>query len=284
MALFVASNLSDTEGLDRAFQAVNAIRHSPDVNPFDVCRADVIYFASRGFRDDALKGSIRLAEASRVVPDVQLACKGMRNAADVCSYYGDRATAQALLHEARILASDLEYFTQAAWTDLRLADLCIETMDADGASAYIQSAAEISDKNRILSPLLAADINLFTCWEALLRGDHARAQKAARVVGRRLHGAQLGTALWTLVSVKLATHRGAYSKEVRKETAILRESIGSRPFHPNEKYSLAALLLSTKSTPFHAEMSTFVESQFPRIVSYGQEIWPMITMNLADKS
>ncbi len=88
MALFVASNLA-TKRADGVLSAVNAVRYSKDVNPFDIHRADLIFFASVGLREKALEAAHQLSAKSRTVHDVQLACKGLRNAAEVHSTFGD---------------------------------------------------------------------------------------------------------------------------------------------------------------------------------------------------
>ena len=280
VALVIASNLADSRGMENAFQAVNSLRHSPDISLFDVCRADLIYHASSGQRNRALKGAARLADASRVVPDIQLACKGLRNAAQVCSTYGDKASAQSMLHESRSLASALEYHAQTAWCDLRLAHLALDDMDVDGARAYVECARETAIKNRLSSRLLSFDIHLFTCWEALVRDDFVRSQKAARALARQLPGTQYGTTRWTLLGTKLATRCGAYSETVKRDMAILRASIGSLPFYPAEELSLAALVISSVNTPAHYEVCEFVNAQFPRLRRIGKTIWPMITRNM----
>lgn len=281
MALVVASNRDDTEGLHSAFRAVNTIRHSPDVNPFDVCRADVIYFASIGSRDDAIAGASLLADASRSVSDIQLACKGLRNAAEVCAHYGLADIAQRYLHESRILAVELEYPSQVVRADLALADLCLYDLDVDGASAYLGDAETQILKYRIKSPLLETDINLFRCWEALIRGDFPAGQKAARVVIRRLSGGQhSGSAVWTLLSVKLATRGGALTRAVRKDIELLQSSIASRPFYSNEHYSLAALLLTTRQTPMATEMCDFVQPHLARLEARGRRVWPFVLQHI----
>ena len=281
MALLMASNISDNSAMTSAFQAVNSVRHSPDANPFDICRADVIYHTSMGHRAKALESAKLLAEASRIVPDVQLACKGLRNAAEVHCVYGERDRAQSLLHEAKGLASDLEYYSQSALTDLRLADLCLEEMDIDGAAAYRNSAASTIERNDLKAATLIADLYLNTCWLALLQEDISRAQRAARVVCKQVGNSQSGTTLWAALGVKLATHRGARSQAVVRDFTRLKASIGSRPFYAMEPFSLAALLLSTKGSDAHDETSKFVRSQFPRLNKTGVGVWPFITMNLS---
>jgi hypothetical protein len=283
MALFVASNHEDISGLESAYRAVSSIRHSPDINHFDLCRADLIYLASTGQRAKAKQEAHRLASLSRTVPDIQLACKGLRNAALVCGVYGDTACAQGYLHESRLLASELEYYAQVAWADLRLADLCLNEMDTAGAREYLEDAARIVDKNRLLAPLLEADLNLFCCWESLASGDFQRAQRSARVVMRRISAAQrTGTTLWTYLGVKLATRRGAYTKEVRRDVELLKSSIGRNHFYPNENYSLAALLLGTSGTSDQHETHRFVAKQLPRLKASGRGVWPMISNNIAE--
>ena len=274
-----ASNLCDRTGLRRGHQAVNAVRHSPDVNPFDICRADVIYFASTGDRVNALLSAATLRDASRAVPDIQLACRGLRNAAEVFFAYGETSASQSLLHEARLLAVELQYFSQIAWSDIRLAELCLYDMDTDGAESYLASAVEIMVKNRLSTPLISADIHLFDCWTAIAIGDFARAQRSARVVMRRLASQKHGTGLFTRLAVKIATHGGSFSSEVRKSINTLKGSVGSQPFNPNEQLTLAAILLATRNTPFQRESSDFVTQQFSRIIATGRRIWPLVLKN-----
>ena len=273
MALFVASNLGDSIALREAHRAVNAVRYSVDASPFDLCRADLIYFASMGIRDQALECARKLCIESRIVRDVQLACKGFRNAAEVFSTFGDSKTAQALLHESRSLAASLEYHSQVAWADIRLADLCIEAMDIEGASAYLQCATNVVEANSLLAPLLVGDLNLHRCWEALLRGDISRAQRSSRVVARKMNSSRCGTALWTVQSVRLATHRGNDSREMSRDFASLRASVGSRAFYPNEQLSLAALILYANGRRERSEVTNFVADQFSRIEASGRQIW-----------
>ena len=281
MSLFVASNLGDEQGLQSAFRAVNAVRFSPDINSFDLCRADVIYSTSIGAREQALTSASLLAEASRSVSDIQLACKGLRNAAQVCSHYGLLDRAQSYLHESRILATELEYPSQVVRADIALADLCLYDMDTDGASAYLTSAESILLRHRIKSPLLETDINLFRCWEALILGNFQTGQRAARVVMRRLSGGQhAGSALWTLLSVKLASRGGSLTNAVRKDIQILQSSIGSQMYYSNEHHSLAALLLTTRATTMESEMKLFVRAQIKRLELRGRKVWPLIIKHL----
>ncbi len=280
VALQHASNLFDSNGLRRAHQAVNAVRHSPDVNPFDLCRADVIYFASTGDRPSALIASEKLRDASRAVSDIQLACRGLRNAAEVFFTYGEPDTSQALLHEARILALELQYFSQVAWSDIRLAELCLYDMDPEGADTYLESATEIIVRNRISTPLISADLHLFDCWTAISKGDASRAQRSARVVIRRLANQKTGTGFIARLGVRLATRGGSFSGEVVKNVQLLKASVNAQPFYPNEQLTLAALTITTRDTPLASEMSAFVRAQFPRITAAGRQVWPLIIQNL----
>jgi hypothetical protein len=275
-ALQSASNLYDRSGLQRGHQAVNAVRHSPDVNPFDVCRADVIYFASKGDRPNAIAAAEKLRDASRNVPDIQLACRGLRNAAEVFFMYGETATSQSLLHEARLLAVELQYFSQIAKSDIRLAELYMYEMDTDGANAHLESATEIILKNRIATPLISADLHLFDCWTAICNEEFSRAQRAARVVVRRLANQKTGIGYFTRLSVRLATRGGRFTDDVQKSVQMLKSSVNANAFSPNEQLNLAALLITTQRTHLEAETREFVASQLPRISSTGSAIWPLI--------
>lgn len=280
MALYVASNLGDIEALKSAFRAVDAVRFAESVNPFDICRADLIYNASVGDREEALLCARRLAQESRVVQDVQLACKGFRNAAEACSAFGDHAFAQALLHEQRALATDLGYTVQAAWADIRLADQCLDFMDVDGSMIYLESAFQIAAKHGPFAPLVASDMHLQLCWTSLVAADMSQAQKSAKFVARRVTGMHSGTANWTLLGVKLGTFQGKHTKQVLNLYAQLRLSIGSRPFYSNEPHSLAALLLFSQGTALHDETCDFVAAQFPRMIHAGRPIWQFIKQNM----
>ncbi|MES3036122.1 MAG: AAA family ATPase [Gemmatimonadota bacterium] len=281
MALYVASNVGDIEALKSAYRSVDAVRHADSVNPFDVRRADLIYFASVGEREEALACAHRLVQESRVVQDVQLACKGFRNAAEACAAFGDHASAQAFLHEQRSLAADLGYNVQVAWADVRLADQRLEFMDVDGSMTYLESAFQIAAKHGPFAPLVASDMHLQLCWTSLVSGDMSQAQKSAKFVARRVTGTHTGTALWTLLGVKLATFQGKHNSQMLKLYAQLRASIGSRPFYSNEPHSLAALLLFSKGTPLHEETRDFVEAQFPRMKHAGRHIWDFIIQKMA---
>jgi hypothetical protein len=276
MALFVSSNLNDAEGLISAYRSVNAVRQSPDVSFFDLCRADLIYHASCGNRDLALVHAQALAQEARSVADIHLACRGLRNAAQVYSTYGFLGIAKGLLHESRILASDLDYFAQTAWADIRLAEVCIEEMDLDGAREHNESASSIIDKNRLLAPLLSGDLHLALSWEAIVRGDFQSAQRAARVVTRRF-GQAPGIPYLAHLAAKLATRGGAFTKIVNREISVLKASVGNLPFYYNEQMSLAALVMTTTDTKVESEIHAFVAAEIPRLRAERGSVWPVIT-------
>jgi len=283
MALYLASNLNDQSGLEKAFRAVNEVRHAPDVSPFDVCRAELIFHASSGHKSEALEAAVALAQQARVVADVQLACKGLRNAAEVLSTYGRTTVAKGLLHESRTLAADLEYFAQVAWADIRLADLCIEEMDAECSAFYLQSASEVISHNRLLAPLLSVDFHMSSCWFSLLENNFPAAQKAVRAVARRLRSSS-GTPSLAYLAAKLATRGGSFSKDVRKDLSTLKASIGARPLYPNEPLSIAALLLTTRDTDSEKSCKDFVTAQLPRLTSDRGVVWPFITRLLRNSN
>jgi hypothetical protein len=180
MALSFASNLSDAAGLESGFRAVNSLRFSPGINRFDLHRADVIYFASIGSRDDAIASAILLAEESRCVSDIQLACKGLRNAAEVCCHYGQRSVAQSYIHESRLIAAELLYPSQVVRADVALADLCLHEMDIEGASAYLEDAERLLLKHQII---LRSSKPISTCTGV---GRHWR--EVISRMGRERHG------------------------------------------------------------------------------------------------
>lgn len=280
MALFIASNRNDLEGLTSAYRAVNAVRFGAGVNPFDAHRADVIYFASTGKRAKALSSAKLLAESARVVNDVELACTGLRNAAEAMSAFGDVGAAQTFLLESREIAAGLQYHAQVIRADLRLADLCLSQMDQEGARAYLTSAEEAADRHHLYSPLLIADLSLYKCWEALVRDDLAQAQRAARALDRAFQGKRHGTAQWTRLSVRLATFRGKRSRDDARDFALLKASIGSCAYYPTEQQSLTALLLYSRGSAEHSAVSEFVRDQLPRISASGRSVWPFLTRTL----
>ena len=285
LALFLAFNRGDDDGLANAHQAVNAVRFAAGIQAFDIHRADVIYFASVGDKAHVVQSAERLVEESRRISDVRLACRGLRNASQAHHVFGDFPKAQLFLHESRALAARLGYAAQIVWADLMLAGLAISEMDVDGSEAYLRSAQRQIDAYGMHTPLMTVDVNFFACWTALMKGDSAAAAKAARAGWRATakcdKDAQSGVFLWSQQATKLATHHGEFTRETQRDYNSLRASIGSRTFYANELFSLAALLLATRNTPRFEETSAFVVSQFPRIQSTGRPIWPYIPHLLA---
>ncbi|MCC7053308.1 MAG: AAA family ATPase [Gemmatimonadaceae bacterium] len=278
MALAISSNTGEVACLHSAFQAANAVRHSHGVAPFDIGRADLIYYATLGDRAQALRSAETLEHACRGLADIHLACKGLRNAAEVFSTFGDIGRAQALLHESRELAYRLGYSKQIAWADIRLADLSIECMDAEGSRAYLQSASDVMQEHNLTTPLLVVDLQVQLCWQAILIGDHASAAKAAKVVTRRMQRSYTGTgfAHWTALSVKLATQKVTTSRESERAFDSLRESIGSRAYYPNEHVSMAALLIASRKNGRHKNTSELVANETARLESLGRRAWPFL--------
>ncbi len=276
-SLVLASNLNDAHALRSAYQAVNAVRHAPGIPMFDVHRADLIYSVSTGDRNLAIVSAGALVEASRSVQDVQLACKGLRNAAEAFSSFGEYGRAQAALHESRSLAVALEYALHIAKADVRLANLAILQMDKESASAYINSARSIAESNSLRSPLLIADLSLFGCWASVIVGNNQEAAKSARQMARCVRGPQQGTANYSLLSARLSTFRGKKSKELLRDFEVLRGSISSHAHYPLEQYSLAALLLVDREASLDVTLRSFVSAQLPRIVASGCAIWPFLS-------
>jgi glutathione S-transferase len=128
--------------------------------------------------------------------------------------------------------------------------------------------------------LLLGDLAQMRCWTALVSGDFGRAHKFARSLARRIPGPQEGTALWARLAAKLGSHRGTETPELRKEFAVLKSSVGSRPFYGDEQFSLAALLLYSDQRENARETSVFVSSQFQRLTDLGQQIWPFLLANI----
>ncbi|MBC7841788.1 MAG: AAA family ATPase [Gemmatimonadaceae bacterium] len=276
LALFLASNLEDPSALSTAHQAANAVRHSSAVPAFDVHRADLIYFSETGDRVRALVEAELLVREARLIADVSLACKGYRNAAEALSYFGEPSRAQACLHEARSLASKLNYSAQLVWIDLSLAGLAIADMDAEGAKAYLASATKQIDGMIAVPPLMLVDLNFFQCWAATIVGDLQAAAKASKAVVRNAKGTQTGVLLWAILGTKLASRTGRLNKELIKDLNILRASIGRKKFYSNEQLNLAALLLATRGTTHESELRDFATSQMTRIQESGRKLWPFI--------
>jgi ATP/maltotriose-dependent transcriptional regulator MalT len=281
-ALSIASNTGEMRSLESAYRAVNAVRHSSDVANFDVYRADVIYHATTGDKARAVQSADLLCETCRELPDIHLACKGLRNASEVFATFGELGRAQAILLESRQLAARLEYSKQVAWADIRLADLALESMDMESAQEYLRCAAEIVERHRLSTPLLVVDLHVQLCWQAIVRGDQQSAARSAKFVTKKILRAYsgTGTAYWTALSVKLATRQGAFSREHGRAFDALRQSIGSRPYYPNEHVSLAALLIAAKQTGQYSATTEFVSSQVPRFEANGRRIWQFVARML----
>lgn len=275
-SLALASNLNDLAALTAAYRSVNAIRFAPDIPMFGVHRADLIYSVSTGDRNLAISSASLLVVACRTVQDVELACKGLRNAAEAFARYGEYAKAQAALHESHSLAISLRYDVLVAKADLRLADLAIHQMDSASAFAYIDAARSTIETNSLHSPVLIADLSLFTCWASVIEGDNSTAAKAARQMARCLRGPQRGTSSYSLLSARLATFRGKRSRELQCNFEVLRSSISSHAHYPLEQYSLAALLLADREAELDVNLRSFVFDQFPRLLASGCTIWPFL--------
>lgn len=278
LALAIASNAGDRRMLNVAYEALNTVRHCNDTALFDVRRADLIYSATIGDRRQAIHDAQLLAAACRDISDIQLVCKGLRNAAEALACFGEQAQAQALLLDARETAARLEYTKQVAVADIRLADMAIERMDIDGAKRHLQFAFEAMELHSSFVPLFGIDLHVFSCWLAVLQGDVASASKAARAVARRVQRVAplTGMAQWTTLAVKLAAHQGGDNAALRQATAELKESVASREYYPNEQYCLASILLSERRHGRANESKDFVRAQLPRLQSKGRAVWPFL--------
>jgi len=122
-----------------------------------------------------------------------------------------------------------------------------------------------------------------SCWFSLLQNNFPAAQKAVRAVARRLRSSS-GTPSLAYLAAKLATRGGSFSKEVRKDLATLKASIGARPLYPNEPLSIAALLLTTRDTDCEESLKDFVTAQLPRLMSDRGVVWPFITRLLRNSN
>jgi len=273
MALFVASNIYDVEGLDAAIRAVNAVRHSLNVNPFDLERSDLIYHTSVGDRASARESAWRLVAEARQVKDITLACVGLRNAAAALGYFGELGHAQNFLLESRLLASRLEYHAQVMRADTLLGGLCLFQMDLEGANAYLESAEEIMFVQRIRSSYLCTDLRQMQCWHAIVRGDHPRAFRFGRASLKLPEKPTYGTAYLTALSTRLAIHTGKHTRQSNRDFERLALSIGSRPFYEGEQLSIAALLLYAKDTDLDAETLKLATTHCARIKDESGTIW-----------
>ncbi len=277
LALATASNLDDRQALDSAFAAVNSVRFSAEVSIFDLCRADVIYYSSILERTKAIECSRQLAIESRKVYDIEQSCKGLRNAAEALASFGLSGDACALLHESRALATQLHYPAQTVAADLRLADRSILDMDADGARAYLRSAADLIIREELTARTARADLHYFSCWEALISDDIKRATRAARELRRILRDFKTGTAHHAVVSTNLATYSGRITNEVVKEFYELKAIIGTKAHATAEQHYLAAIVLFSRTMSDEKEATDFATAQIDRIKTSGREVWPFLT-------
>ena len=276
-AVFVAANTDDGAALEIAFTSVNALRHSREINPFDLRRADLIYFATTGDRPNALLSADALAAEARTVRDVGLACKGLRNSAEAFSSFGFVNRAQELLLESRSLAAKLDYAVSIASADLRLADLCIFSMDTEGAARYLSSAESTLDRHQLRVPVLRADCFFYSCWNAILAGDESAAAKASRGMVRTLRGGgHVGTARSAIASTILATHRGKISGDLHRSFETLQAALLRRTYDSNREYSLAALLLFASQRGDPQAVATFATRELEQLTENGRSPWPFL--------
>jgi hypothetical protein len=280
-ALFVAFNRNDSCAVGAAYKAVEAVRHSQLVNRFDVFRADLIYSAFVGDRVKVLASANALAAESRIVENMELACLGLRNSAEALTSFGDFPGAQNLLLEARSVSSSLGYNSQTVWTDMELASLSLRLMDVDATKAYIASAEATCRTHGLETPLVAVDQCLFRCWEALVRGNIADAQRASRGLVRLVKRSETGVILWTRLATELATHRGARTRVERRNFDEVKASIGSCNHYTNEHFSLTSMLLYARGTSEHATVSEFARSHIIRLEAKGAPIWPFLVESLS---
>jgi hypothetical protein len=160
--------------------------------------------------------------------------------------------------------------------DLRLADLCIFDMDAEGARAYLTTAESTIVREGLTARTGRADLQYYSCWEAIIVNDLKRATKAAKDLRRILREFKQGTAHHAVVSTGLATFRGTATRESTKDFLELKSIIGTKAHASTEQHYLAALLLFSRAIPSQDETAEFVRSQFARIESSGREVWPFL--------
>jgi len=272
-----ASNLGDRVAMESAFSAVNSLRFSPGASRFELYRADVIYYCAIFERANAIESSHQLAIEARRIDDIEQSCRGLRNAAEALTIFGFSSDAHELLHESRALAAQLQYPAQTVAADLRLADLSIFAMDIDGARAYLASAADSIIRHELTARTVRADLQYYSCWEALLSNDLKRASKSARELRRILREFKNGIANHAVVSTSLATFRGRATADVVKDFHELKSIIGNKARASTEQHYLAALLLFSRTTASENDAPSFVRAQFERIQSSGPAIWPFLT-------
>jgi hypothetical protein len=280
-AMFVASNTDNDAGMTAAFDSVNAIRHSTEINPFDLYRADLMYYAGIADRENALRSSELLVGESRLVRDVGLACRGLRNAAEGFASFGFVDRAQSLLLESRALASRLAYESSVVYADLRLADLAIHEMDTTGAYRYLSSAEENAARHGLRIPILRADYFQLSCWAAILLGDIAAATKASHGMVRTVRKQSIGAAHAAVTGTRLATHRGSATLELTRGFDALCEGLLRRNHNCNKEFSLAAVILYSNRIGRASEAAALAESVMKELVRHGRHPWPFLDRLLA---
>jgi DNA-binding SARP family transcriptional activator len=283
MALVISHNIGSDEKIRLAIDAIDAVRHAPNLSPFDIARADCIAASVLGNRPAAILCAQRLAAESRRVNDIQLACMGLRNSSDSLIGYGELSQAQSFLHEAREIAANLGYPAQLATIYNSLGDLSVDMMDPDGAIHYSHSAEELAIQHRIKSALLWTEIYFVRAWAYLLKGAMVDAGKCAKLAKRKLTPASPQRSQSAIRSIRLASHSGAFSHEIERETRLLHDEVGTRAFSINEERSLAALLLVTKNSPIEQPMRKSVFSSTQKFRQRTGRKWEFLDQLLAEK-
>ncbi len=283
LALMTAANLGDRIAMESAFNSVNSLRFSAGVSSFELCRAEVIYYCSICEREKTIQASHQLAIEARRIDDIEQSCRGLRNAAEALTSFGFSDDAHALLHESRALATQLHYPAQTVAADLRLADLSIFAMDVEGARAYLASAAESIIRHELTARTVRADLQYYSCWEAIISNDLKSAVKFSRELRRILKEFKNGAANHAIISTTLATFSGRATTEAVHDFHRLKSIIGGNARVATEQHYLAAMLLFSRSTNSEKDAQVFVRGQFQRIESSGATIWPFLT-SLAGES
>ncbi|NJL17955.1 MAG: hypothetical protein HC938_12960 [Nitrospira sp.] len=274
--LMAASNLGDRYALDTAYRVVKSLPSVSEADEFALCRADVIYFSCIEERSPALESADRLVDASRRVKDVELACRGLRNAAEARTIFGRTREARALLYEARDIAARLQYPAQVATIDLQLADLALDEVDIVCARAYLEAAARTISSHSLDTKILRADLLLHSCWEAIVSHDDPRAAKTARALHRLNRVERHSTAYFATLATKLATHNGAWTKEELRELDALKACTTNSLFAWISQRSIAGILIFATKCGKYTEVGSFVETQIQRIEARGQSVWPFL--------
>jgi AAA ATPase domain len=283
-ALVIADNAENMEAVEPAYASIRAVRNAPGISKLELARAEMIYCAITGDGLGAMSLAELLATEARKSSDIQVACQALRNSAEVFHELRSTDRALNLLLESRDIAKRLNYPSQVAWADLKLASISLDEMDVDGADEYIKSASTIAEKNAIRSTTMLAEIDWTECWSCILRGDFSSARKASRAFAKRTRSSDPGTLQINLQSLKIATFQGPVTGEIEKARTAVKSAIGRKKFDPNETVRLAALRLLSETNACFPDTLQFISEQENRILASGRRWWPFAASNRSSPS